>query len=415
MKLNKRIKSSLIQTFLFNFILLVGLLIFIFSVILPSFQEMQQNKDILATNYSDLQSIEKSGIELKDFQALSKKSSLTPYVKELIKTTWNDFYSRNFNNEKESDFLVFLNKKEEEVIKQQKSSLLEQRNKPVDKLLPIYVTDASEEGITDFEFINYVEALLYSFNLISEDSIWIWELKKIEDDDTLTRSNLDSNMFYIPLSLEVTGQKSNIIDFIYYLENVWSINLRDWMVEPYSDEQLPNTISGDVIAENYNIYENQLSDIESISFPTYIDSSSDQVNGFFTDFIKTTQARQRFSVEVDLRFYVQWLPDYKIQSYIDSIVQTHTELTSESKKSLQIVLDSVSSGSTSELKAKNAIKSLSNILVLMQDDIKQLKASAWSKDKDLVQAYNEAQEYEQRLKNIQKVLQDSMIELTSKK
>lgn len=417
MKLNKRIKSSLIQTFLFNVVLLIGIGIFIFLYIWPSFNQIQENKATLASNYEKLSSIEKTGITLEDFKELSQKSSLTPYIKELIKTTWDDFYTRNFNNKLEWNFASFLMKKQEEVSSQQKLSVLEQRNKPIDILLPTYVTDSSEDWITDFEFINYVETLLYSFNLVSENSIWIWELKKVEDIDVSTnnKDNLDSNMFYIPLSLDITGQKGNIIDFIYYLENVWSISLRDDNIEVYSDKELSNNIAWNVLTEDYNIYENQLSDIESISLPSYIDSSSDQVSGLFTDFIKTTQTRQRFSIEIDLRFYVQWLPDYKIKTYVNSVVQMHTDLLSESKRSLKTVLDNAWSVSTSELRAKNAIKSLSNILVLMQADIQQLKSANSGKDQDLVQIYNEAQEYQQRLSKIEQVLQDSMIELTNKK
>lgn len=415
MKLNKRIKSSLIQTFLFNIVLFIIIVIFTLLVLWPSFQAIEQEKKILESNHAQLVSINKEGIDLNDFRTLSEKSSFTPYVKELIKNIGDEFYSKHFTSPWTENFQEFFAAKQQDVESQQKSSVIEERNKAVDLLLPVYVTDASKEWITDFEFINYIESLLYSFNLVSKDSIWIWELKKVEDSNQINKNSLDSNMFYIPLNLEVTGQKGDILDFVHYLENVWSIGLLNGSPQVYSDTEITRNITWDAFVEGYNIYKNQLSDIQSISMQKYIDGSSDPVKGTFTDFIKTTQKRQKFSIELDLRFYVQGLPDYKVESYIKTIISTHSSLLSESKKSLKLVLDSPSSDSTSNLRAKNAIKSLSNILVLMEDEMKKLRVSVSKKDQDLVKIYNQAQEYEQRLVKIETVLQESMIELNNKK
>ena len=414
MKLNKRIKSSLIQTFIFNVVLFLMLLAFSILVLWPSFVEIQDKKSSLATEYDRFNSMNDNGIELEDFKILATNSDVSWYLKEVINTTSDDFYERNFqNNNTETNFETFISEKETSVLEEKKASLLESKTDIVDTLLPVYVTDDSENWMTDFEFINYVESLLYSFNLISRDSIWIWELKRVDDTD-ITKSKLDSNMFYIPLQLNITGQKWDIIDFIHYFENVWSINIREWNTQVYSDEVLSqNSIWTE--DSNTNIYKNQLSDIERISMDTYIDASSDVSRGSLTDFIKTTQNRQRFSVELDLRFYVQWLPDYKIQNYVQSIINDHSRLLKESQQALKLTFNNDWVQSSSTLKAKNAIRSAANVLTVMQDDIKKLRVSLWKKNQDLTVVYSEAEEYKSRLDKIQVVMQESANVLNTNK
>ena len=414
MKLNKRVKSALIQAFFFNIVLLFVIIVLVLTYFWPSFQQMQDEKQNLISNHKNFVSTQKQGISLSDFQSLTKGSDFTLYLKEVIKSTWKDFYDRNFiNNNSESNFKAFIEEKRQDVEKQQKASILEERNETVNKILPAYVTDTSEEWITDFEFINYVESLLYSFNLVSKDSIWVGKIEKVDDVYQSKKNNLDSNIFYIPLSLEITGQKSDIIDFIHYLENVWSIDLREWEIDTYSDDKIWKNIFWETSEKN--IYRNQFSDIEMISMQTYIDSSSDPVRWTFTDFIQSTQKRQKFSVEMDLRFYVQWLPDYKIENYIKSILQMHSNLLSESQKILKLTFNDTWDASSSTIKAKNAIRSLSNILSLMEDDIKALRVWLSKKNQDLTVLYSEAEDYEQKLKKIQRVLQDSAVELNNKK
>lgn len=415
MKLNKRIKSSLIQTFIFNVILFIIVVGFGLFVLWPSYVEIQEKKISLSEEYSRLVDMNKSGIEFQDFKSLSATSDISWYLKEVIKTTWDDFYERNFkNSDAETDFETFIAKKEKSVLEEKKASLLQSKTEIVDTLLPVYVTSASEEWITDFEFINYVESLLYSFNLISTDSIWVGELKRVDDSDT-TKNNLDSNMFYIPLQLDITGQKGDIIDFIHYFENVWSINIREWNTEVHTDEVLPKNIilSGD--QNGGNMYKNQLSDIEKLSMDSYIDASSDVSRGTLSDFIKTTQNRQRFSAQLDLRFYVQGLPDYKIKTYIESVVGMHANLLNESQKSLKLTFNSTWAQSSATLKAKNAIRSAANVLSLMQDDIKKLRIDLNKKDQDLTLLYSDAEEYKSRLDKIETVMQESIDILNSNK
>lgn len=415
MKLNKRIKSSLIQTFIFNVILLVVLIALWVLVFWPSFNEIEEKKNTLSTEYSRLNDMKSSGIEFQDFKELSSASDMSGYLKEVIQSTWDEFYVRNFrNDDTDTTFESFIADKEISVLEEKKSSLLENKTEIVDKLLPVYVTNDLEEWINDFDFINYVESLLYSFNLISTDGIWIDELKRAED-MTWMKSNLDSNIFYIPLRLEVTWQKADIIDFIHYFENVGSINIDEWDTKVYTDSVLSQTIGWNVSEEAGNIYKNQLSDIKSISMDRYLDASSEVSRGSLTDFVKTTQSRQRFTAELDLRFYVQWLPDYKIENYIQSVVKEHSDLLSESQQALKLTFNNSLIESSSVLKAKNAIRSAANVLTLMQDDIKKLRVSLWRQDKDLTLLYTEAEWFKSKLDKISTVIQESAIILNTKK
>jgi len=183
----------------------------------------------------------------------------------------------------------------------------------------------------------------------------------------------------------------------------------------YQDKLISKTFPGEITSSAGNIYEHQFSDIEKISMDKYIDTSSDPVRWDFIEFIKTTQKREKFSIEVDLRFYVQGLPDYKIENYIKNVLDLHAELSKASQRALKLSFDDNSSSTSASLKAKNAIRSLSGILEMMNDDIKKLRVSFSKKDKDLLSIYNLANDYNQKLTKIEQVLQESMIVLNSKK
>jgi len=177
MKLNKRLKSSITQTFFFNLVLLVFLIWFSVFRLWPSLLDIEDQKDNLSANYTELEQVNKQGIALKDFRIIAWESEMDQYVKELIKNTGEPFYSRNFKNTTRTSFDLFMEDKQADIADQKKQLVLEQKSEIVDKLLPTYTSDgASEDTITDFRFINYVESILYAFNLVSTDSIGVWEL-----------------------------------------------------------------------------------------------------------------------------------------------------------------------------------------------------------------------------------------------
>ena len=58
MKLNKRVKSSLVQTFLFNVIFLIALVAVIFIKLVPTFYEIEESKSNLAESFSELKLVQ---------------------------------------------------------------------------------------------------------------------------------------------------------------------------------------------------------------------------------------------------------------------------------------------------------------------------------------------------------------------
>ena len=116
---------------------------------------------------------------------------------------------------------------------------------------------------------------------------------------------MSEDIYQIPLSFEITGQKGNITDFIYFFQHVGAIRIENDNFEVYSDRFMNRVIEGDQRAEDYNIYEKQIADISGLSWSEYPDSSGsvgDESN--ILSLLKGRQSRERTNVEIDLQFYV---------------------------------------------------------------------------------------------------------------
>ena len=68
-------------------------------------------------------------------------------------------------------------------------------------------------------------------------------------------------------------------------------------------------------------------DIESIEIGDYIDSSFDLKNTeeSFINYLKNTQWKEQYSAKIQLRFYVKWIPVFKIEKYIKDFVWDFTK------------------------------------------------------------------------------------------
>lgn len=158
--------------------------------------------------------------------------------------------------------------------------------------------------------MNYVESLLYTFNLSTDNAIGITEIKPVEDyavninqkSSKKDLESIDSNIFYIPLSLTLKGRKEGIIDFFTYTQSVGNISIEDSDLKVYSDASFAKRIPG---PNPDNVFQNQIFDIESILMKDYIDSDSSQVEGDFVQYIKEKQGRDEMSLDVVLRFYIK--------------------------------------------------------------------------------------------------------------
>ncbi len=88
-------------------------------------------------------------------------------------------------------------------------------------------------------------------------------------------------------------------------------------------------------ASTENIYTSQFTDIESLIMRKYIDTFPEPSNGDFVNFIKSTQGREKFTIDLSLRFYVAGFPKYKLESQIIDISQKSTKLQAEIMKDVK--------------------------------------------------------------------------------
>ena len=153
----------------------------------------------------------------------------------------------------------------------------------------------------------------------------------------MSQNSLQEDIFKIPLNFTVTGQKSDIIDFIHFFEKVGAFSIQDEKIFLYTDKFISKKLTGAPINSNYNIYKNQLADISKISMVAYPDSSSIQSNNDIISLIKSTnQSREKYEVSMDINFYVSGIPIYLMKKYIDTLKidfeQVYTNIEEDAKK-----------------------------------------------------------------------------------
>jgi hypothetical protein len=72
-------------------------------------------------------------------------------------------------------------------------------------------------------------------------------------DGKMEESRLENKIFYIPLSFQIVGNKSSIIDFLYYIENVGKIDATHDSLTVYKDKFFD--ISDDNYRSNHKVIE----------------------------------------------------------------------------------------------------------------------------------------------------------------
>ncbi len=316
----------------------LGLLIF---YIYPNYQVVSSLKSDLETKISTYENIEKNWISYGDFMSLNKDESL----KKMLWQEWSQFFDGNLKNTKKPKYLDFLQEKIIYIDEVNKSNIIKTRDEKLSKVLPSYTEWYSVEwNMTDLAFINYVESLLRTFGLRSTSQIWIQDLVVVEDEKWNKKTdNVKTQIFYIPLKLEVEWRKADIVDFIYFLQNVWVVSdVNKESLTFYKDNVINKTISWQKRLPNYNIYENKIVDIESIELPDYIDTSTimrvwnGKTLSWFISFLKNwAEKDQVYRATLNLRFYVRWLPTYKIEIFAWEVIKSYKDLTSKVKSLLQ--------------------------------------------------------------------------------
>ena len=339
MKRTKRERHAIIIHILFYTSLLILLIYFSISYFYPKIIAIEQQKKDTRSLYESTKNVEKSWLTFEEFQTLSTNVEKSVYVTEVLKNIEKDFYSQNLYNSEFSKFSDFLDAKKTQLSTPEIKNILDKRERKIIKILPSYsetYTWNESNALTDFKFVNYIEAIIETFRLSYTDAIGIKNLVLIDDFESgnVSDKSLETNLFYIPVKLTLTGNKTWIINFLHFVENVWKISVleEENNIEIYKDNFLSHngrdiTLEGSRYASDYNIYENQVIDISDIKIEKYPDSSilrREQED--LVDFIKRTQWNEKMEITVKLNFYVKWFPHYKLENFVKEVLSQYDSL-----------------------------------------------------------------------------------------
>lgn len=343
-KRTKRDETKILFTNVVYWFLIGVELLVLFFIILPNHHEVEAIKSEAFELNSNLEKYKSKWMPLEEIKSMirDKKVELDPkanekYILSIINEVDEGFYKNNFENSSWTLYDDFINKKVE-IYKNDTSPTNEEKLKITSKVLPYYSDNVLDwSNLTDFQFINYVESIISTFNLSYTNPIWIKEIKQIDNYKLLSSDNsFDKWIYEIPVDLNISWRKSSIIDFLHFIENVWKVTFDNETknISINKEESDPGTVFFDFRNKkldwqkstsnwNYNIYDNQIADIELISMNKYIDSSEKNIRSnddwkTFLKFLKFSQDKEKFDITVRINFYVKWVPKYKVDEFISS-------------------------------------------------------------------------------------------------
>lgn len=402
----KKIISWLQNKLVLNGVIFVIFIIFFFVKVSPWFTQYSEQKDILMQKIEAFHSVSKDGNSFADFSALVTDEEL----KKMIGKIGEDFYSKNLKNTSSLPYADFVKEKTEYINKIKTSDKIKTRDKKLSTVLPSYQEWVSVEGtMSDLDFINYIENLLKAFSLQTTSNIGINDIVLLEDKGEKIKKidALSSQLFYIPLKLDLRGRKADIADFLYYLQNVGKVEkVENDDIKFYADNYITKKIP------NFNnIYESKLVDIESITLPEYIDTSSvirpsdAKSTEKFLLFIRNgVENEDVFSVNVELRFYVKGLPVYKLEEYILKIVGEYKKMKTDVEKKLNEAQNRKSVLLNTEiLSVISSFKTIKLYLADLDETVKRLEAGLKQKN-NLEKLYLDASKVKYDLWNISEIL-----------
>lgn len=337
----KRInKNWIITTFIFFILLLVWLAVFVFKIILPSIADINNKKIKTKELYTSIQKVTSEWIELSDFKKIANNINWWVYIKEVVNNLEWNFFRKNFYNSWKNNYEIFIKNKKSEINSKENLAIRDILNKKIFKILPSYSENfigVDEEYLTDYKFINYVESIIETFNLERKSGfIWINKVVLLDEFSLKKEKNkknqiLENNIFYIPLKFILNWTKEDIVNFLYYIENVWNVSILNDNIEVENNDLLIKQrnkiiLEWDNNTKSYNIYEHQLISIDKIEMDDYIDSyyvlRKEWVK--LGDFIKSTQWNEKIDIEITLNFYIKGLKSYKVEEIIKRFLSIYT-------------------------------------------------------------------------------------------
>lgn len=338
------LKNSLVLK-VFVFMLLAG---FYFWYLVNQYNTYKENKELLTQEINKFDLLKSKWLSYDEY-----KLTLTPWSPEelLMTKIWKDFFDQNFNNTENKDYLSFLNDKQKKLAEKKLDPEIISREEKLQKVLPSYTQwIIAKWNMSDLEFINYIENLIKSFNLVTDSKIWITEVIPLEEWKTLPnwkkiQDNLSTQLFYIPVKLELTWKKADIVEFLYYVQKSWIVtSVNDSELKFFSDPT--RIVSKQIIWSNSssNIYENKILDISDITFKEYIDNSiafrtSQQfTTEWLVKFVKNNEEKnQEFKIDLTLEVYVKWLPLYVLDNYIQNVISNYNKMKWQNEAIINLV------------------------------------------------------------------------------
>jgi hypothetical protein len=179
---NKAFQKGIFQGFIFNIIIFILFLFIWLNYLYPEYDEIEDKKNKLIEIEEKYDDLKTKWLNYVDFtklhNSLWKKIWLDKniYLTNVLKEFTKDDYEKNFINYKWWVYEKFIEIKKKE-IKIEKNKLEESGvSDNIKNILPYYTDDSSlsEDSLTDFKFINYIERLLNNFRLDYTNRIGIW-------------------------------------------------------------------------------------------------------------------------------------------------------------------------------------------------------------------------------------------------
>lgn len=213
MKLTSRMKFALMQRCIINMVFLVVLVSVAFFYLYVEIQQYEVMKVELSEDYNHYADIQKNGVHLQSLVAALRKSGQLQdsYLRNVFSQVTPQFYQKHFTNDTDQSFDAFLDTKNSEIDRIKSTPEYQERYRVLDGILPVYSPGIkiTKNDMTNAQFINNVENLLYSFNLTHRGEIGIQSLSLVESSRVTTTTqtaqdnNLEENIFMIPLELTV--------------------------------------------------------------------------------------------------------------------------------------------------------------------------------------------------------------------
>jgi len=327
--MNKKIKNiwTIVYFWFYSFWIII-LSFLLYYKLLPDYNNIELLKSKAYSSYSEIKEIEVKWINFSDFRSSLPKEELTKslFLDNLVKKITPDFYNRIFINDTDLDYDIYLTDLKK---KYSNDSDYDKISSLISDILPVYSNlnlslVQNDEALfnyfqnnsvmSDFKFINFLDVIIDSFRIQYSNLIWVSELVFLEEYSLWEVNSIHSDIFYVPILLDLNIRKDYFLDFLHYIENVWKISL-DW--EEIIFKELSNldllTIK-DSKFYSKNIYNNILADVSILELPEYLDSlNSKYSDTTFVNYIKNTQWNQFIDAKIEIKFYVKWLPTYLIE------------------------------------------------------------------------------------------------------